>query len=159
MEHSANIFTDAQTGSTKHEFQRHTLTRPPSNIHRNLTRPQSSVVIRLRSEHIGLNSYLYRMKVPGVEKPSCQCGCPSQNIKHMVLACPQWAGGRGDSLRRAKDRSFEAMMNSPEEVARITQWILSKGWIKQFRLAGEVEVAISDKIKRSRRGEDGIHTG
>ncbi|KHJ33356.1 hypothetical protein EV44_g3689 [Erysiphe necator] len=26
------------------------------------------------------------------------------------------------------------MMNSPEDVARITQWILHEGWIKQFRL-------------------------
>ena len=51
------------------------------------------------------------------------------------------------------------MMNSPEDVARITQWILCKGSIKQFRLAGEVEVAMSEKINRSGRGEDGIHTG
>ncbi|CCU74263.1 hypothetical protein BGHDH14_bgh03408 [Blumeria hordei DH14] len=131
----------------------------PLRIHRNLTRAQSSVAIQLRSEHIGLNSYLSRRKVRGVEKPSCPCGYPSQNVKHMVLACPQWANGRGGFLRQAKDRSFEAMMNSPEDMARITQWILNKGWIKQFRLAGEVEVAMSDKVNRSGRGKDGIHTG
>ena len=113
---AANIFTDEQTGSTKMNFK-----DTHSNIHRNLTRAQSSVAIQLRSEHIGLNSYLSRRKVPGVEKPSCQCGYPSQNVKHMVLACPQWANFRCDFLRRAKDRSFEAMMNSPEDVVRITQ--------------------------------------
>ena len=131
----------------------------PLKIHRSLTRAQSSVAIQLRSEHIRLNYFLCIRKVRGVEIPSCQCGYLSQNVKHMVLACPQWASGRGDFLQQAKDRSFEAMMNSPEDVARITQWILSKGWIKQFRLAGEVEVAMSDKVNRSGRGEDGIHTG
>lgn len=65
----------------------------------------------------------------------------------MVLACPQWARGRGEVLRLAKDRSFEAMMNSSGDVARITQWILSQGWIGQFRLAGEVEAAMSEKTK------------
>ena len=99
----------------------------PLRIHRNLTRAQSSDAIQLRSEHIGLDSYLNIRKVPGAEKPSCQCGYPSQNVKHMLLACPQWASGRGDVLRQVKDRSFEAMMNSPEHVAVITQWILSKG--------------------------------
>ena len=81
---AANIFTDKQTGSVKMNFK-----DTPLRIHRNLTRAQSSVAIQLRSEHIGLNSYLSRRKVPGVEKPSCQCGYPSQNVKHMVSACPQ----------------------------------------------------------------------
>ena len=79
---ATSIFTDEQTGSTKINFK-----DLPLNIHRTLTRAQSSVAIQLRSEHIGLNSYLYRRKVPGVEKPSYQCGYPSQNVKHMVLAC------------------------------------------------------------------------
>ena len=48
---------------------------------------------------IRLNSYQYRRKVPGVEKQSCQCGYPSQNVKHMVLVYPQWANGRGNFLR------------------------------------------------------------
>ena len=70
----------------------------------------------------------------------------------MVLACPQWARGRGEVLRLAKDRSFEAMMNSAEDVARITQWIITEGWIEQFRLVGEVEKAVSEKMKRSGKG-------
>ena len=92
---AANIFTDRQTGSVKMNFK-----DTPLRIHRNLTRAQSSVAIQLRSEHIGLNSYLSRRKVPGVEKPSCQCGYPSQSVKHMVSAYSQWTDGRGDFLRQ-----------------------------------------------------------
>ena len=75
----------------------------------------------------------------------------------MLLACPQWANGSGYVLRQAKDRSFEAMINNPEDVARIAQWIQSR-WIKKFRLAGKGEVAMSNKLKQSGRGEDGVLT-
>ena len=44
------------------------------------------------------------------------------------------------------------MMNSAEDVARITQWIITEGWIEQFRLVGEVEKAVSEKMKRSGKG-------
>ncbi|KAI1005880.1 hypothetical protein K3495_g2340 [Podosphaera aphanis] len=67
----------------------------------------------------------------------------------MVLACHQWAEGRGEILRQAKDRSYEAMMKSPDGVARITQWILNKGWFEQFRLAREVEAVLKDNLKRA----------
>ncbi|KAI0996447.1 hypothetical protein K3495_g11734 [Podosphaera aphanis] len=117
-----------------------------------LSRAQSSIATQIRSEHIGLNAYLYRRKIPGVESPICQCGYPTQNIRHMVMTCPQWAKGRGEVLRRAKDRSFEAMMNSPADMARITQWILTQGWIEQFRLAGEVETAMKVTVKRVGKG-------
>ena len=55
---AANIFIDEKTGSAKINFK-----DTPLRIHRNLTRAQSSVAIQLRSEHIGLNSYLIRRKV------------------------------------------------------------------------------------------------
>ena len=84
--------------------------------------------------------------------PKCQCGYPSQNVKHMVMACPQWAKGRGEVLQRAKDRSFEAMMNSPEDMKRIIEWILTNGWLEQFRLTEEVETAVSERIERSEKG-------
>ena len=119
---ATNIDTDETTGR-----KRITYRNTPSNIHRNLSRAQSSIAVQIRSEHIGLNSYLYRRKVPGVINPKCQCGYPSQNVKHMVLACPQWAMGRGEVLQKAKDRSFAAMMNSPDDIERITKWILAKG--------------------------------
>ena len=70
----------------------------------------------------------------------------------MVMTCPQWAKGRGEVLRRAKDRSFESMMNSPADMARITLWILTQGWFEQFRLAGEVETAMKVTMKRVGKG-------
>ncbi|KAI1004857.1 hypothetical protein K3495_g3360 [Podosphaera aphanis] len=144
---AATITIDKNTGRKKMTDR-----GTPSNIHQNLSRAQSSIAIQMRSEHIGLNSYLHRRKVPGVANPKCQCGYPSQNVKHMVLACHQWAEGRGEILRQAKDRSYEAMMKSPDDVARITQWILNKGWFEQFRLAREVEAVLKDNLMRAGKG-------
>lgn len=80
----------------------------PSSIFENLNRAQNSIAMQLRSEQIGLNPYLHRRKVPGADSPKFQYGYPSQNVKHMVLTCHQWAERRGEILRQAKDRSNEA---------------------------------------------------
>ena len=45
----------------------------------------------------------------------------------MIMACPDWTLGRGEILRKAENRSFEAMMNTPKDVARITKWIQKEG--------------------------------
>ncbi|KAI1004655.1 hypothetical protein K3495_g3557 [Podosphaera aphanis] len=118
---AAKFFTDKNTGR-----QKMTLRGTPSNLHQNLTRAQSSIAMQIRTEHIGLKSYLYRRKVPGVDNPRCPSGYPSENVKHVVMACPLKANGRAEVWRKAKDRSFVAMMNNPEDVGRITKWILDQ---------------------------------
>lgn len=114
-------------------------------IHKNLKRAQSSLAMHIRSEHISFNSYLYRRKVPGVDNPRYPCGYISQNDKHMIMVCPLWSKGRTRVWRKAKNRSFEAMMSNPEDIERITQLILEQGWIEQFRLAGEVEAQLKQR--------------
>ena len=138
--HAANIIADDKTNRLRMNNK-----GTPSAIHQNLTRAQSSIAIQIRSEHIGLNAYLYRRKVPGVDEPRCQCGYPSQNAQHMVMVCPQWTKGRGDVLRKARNRTFEAMMDSPEDVGRISKWIQAGGFIEQFRLTREVEAAVEKR--------------
>ncbi|KAI1007534.1 hypothetical protein K3495_g687 [Podosphaera aphanis] len=85
----------------------------PSNLHRNLKRAQSSIAMQIRSEHIRLNSYLHRRKVPGVDNPRCPCGHPSENVKHAVMACPLRAKGRAEVWRKAKNRSPEVARTVP----------------------------------------------
>ena len=145
----AHFITDKLTGR-----KRVSLRGTPCAIHKNLKRAQSSLAMQIRSEHIGFNSYLYRRKVPGVDNPRCPCGYISQNVKHMIMACPVWSKGRTKVWRKAKNRSFEAMMSNPEDIERITQWILEQGWIEQFRLAGEVEAQLKQR-EDSRRNQRG----
>ena len=60
--------------------------------------------------------------------------------------------GRGEVLRKAKDRSFAAIINSQNDKERITKRILAKGWFEQYRLAGEVEIATDKKMRRFGQG-------
>ncbi|KAI0999420.1 hypothetical protein K3495_g8776 [Podosphaera aphanis] len=140
---AVNFFVDKNSGR-----QKMSLRGTPSNLHRNLKRAQSSIAMQIRSKHIVLNSYLHRRKVPGVDNPRCPCGHPSENVKHAVMACPLRAKGRAEVWRKAKNRSFEAMMNDPEDLRRLTQWILDQKWLEQFRLAGEVERLVLERWQR-----------
>lgn len=142
---AANFYQDKE-GKERMNFK-----GTPSLIHRTLKRAQSSIAIQTRSGHVGLNSYLYRRQVPGIESPRCQCGYQSQNIKHMIMQCPQWAAGRAEIWRQAKVRSFQAMMDNPDDVKRITQWILDQGWMEQFRLAEVTEAIVAQREKERER--------
>ena len=84
----------------------------------------------------------------------------------MVMACTSWAKGRGEILRKAENRSFEAMMNNPTDIARITRWIQQEGRLEQFRLTLEVEAKMSERevskenwSLATNKGVDGIRTG
>ncbi|KAI1001879.1 hypothetical protein K3495_g6322 [Podosphaera aphanis] len=151
---AANISMDQKTNRFRMNYR-----GTPVQIHQNLSRAKSSITIQMRSAYIGLNSYLYRRKVPGVNNPKCQCGYPSQDVRHMVMTCPQWAKGRGEILLKSKVRSYQAMIQSPEDVARITQWILDEGYLEQFRLVSQVEAAMQEMRHKVGKGKDRIHTG
>ena len=73
-------------------------------------------------------------------------------MRNIVLACPQWPKGRGKVLQQAKDKSFEAMMNSLDDLKRIIELTLSNAWLEQFRLAEEVEIAVNKRMKPSGKG-------
>ena len=98
--------------------------------------------MRIRSERIGFDPYLHRRYVTGVDIPRCQCGYPSQNISHMIMAYSNWAKRRVEILGKADSRSFEAMMNSPKDVARISRWIQTERRLEQFGLTLEVEATM-----------------
>lgn len=82
--------------------------------------------MQLRVDNIGPNFYLYRRNVPKIQNPMCQCEYPSQNVKHMIRAFAKWVKGRGKIIHKAVSRFFEALMSSPEDIARTTRWIQKK---------------------------------
>jgi hypothetical protein len=61
---------------------------PGLRMKENWARAESTVATLLRTEHIGLNDYLCRRRVPGYLKPDCYCGWPRQTPKHIILFCP-----------------------------------------------------------------------
>ena len=63
----------------------------------------------------------------------------------MIMSCPKWSIGRGEIWRQARNRSFEAMINNPSDMKRITRWILNHGWIEQFRMTNAVEMLLRER--------------
>ena len=49
-------------------------------LHKDWNRPQSTMATLIRTEHIGLNAYLTRRRVPG-KTPECSCGSRAQTPK------------------------------------------------------------------------------
>ncbi|KAI1000602.1 hypothetical protein K3495_g7591 [Podosphaera aphanis] len=139
---AALIASDPNTGKIRLNYQ-----GSPSSIHYNLSRAQSSIATQRRGEHRPQSTSDSTLICVEERSPEWKAPYARVDIRHMVMTCPQWAKGRGEMLQRVKDRSFEAMMNSPADMARITQWILTRGWIEQFRLTGEVETAMKEKMK------------
>lgn len=71
------------------------------HLHEKLRKPQSTLAILLRTEHIGLEDYLHRRRVPGHPTPACPCGWHRQTPKHILLFCPRYQQGRSEMLQKA----------------------------------------------------------
>jgi hypothetical protein len=143
---------NASTLLNAHETQdREAFGCVPVILHRGLTRAQSSIATQLRTEHIGLRTYLHRRRVPGVESPACPCGYQSQNVKHMLTRCDQWSRNRGLWLRRASSSQFIHLLHESDNVSRITKWIIHEGFLEQFRLAQPVEDIINRRAAARKR--------
>lgn len=63
-----------------------------------------------------------------------------------------WARGRGKILRNAKDRSYQAKIQSSEDVARITKWILDDIHLEQFRLVRQIDAVMREMMHREGKG-------
>lgn len=113
----------------------------------NLTRAESTVATLLRTEHIGLNDYLFRQRVPRYSKPDCDCSWPRQTLKHIILFCPTHAAGRTEMLVEAKTTDYTNLLSTEAGLRAVTRWFLQQDILTQFSLARTINDA-----KPRRRG-------
>ena len=91
----------------------------------------------LRTEHIGLNDYLSRRKVPDGPSPLCECGWQQQTVKHIVLFCPRYARDRDKMVQEARSSDLKTMLSTEEGVKAVTRWFLRQDILAQFSVAKE----------------------
>ncbi|KAJ7163856.1 hypothetical protein C8R43DRAFT_879261 [Mycena crocata] len=53
-----------------------------------LSRPQCSILMQLRTSHIGLNAFLYRFHLG--PSPDCNLCLVPETVSHFLLACPTY---------------------------------------------------------------------
>lgn len=56
-------------------------------VHKKVKAAKSSLITQIRTEKIGLKSFLYNRRVPGVEEESCECGANKQMARHILHEC------------------------------------------------------------------------
>ena len=57
-------------------------------LYKNRTKPVGSILIQLRTEKIGLNGFLKRARVPGIEA-LCEYKEEEEIVKYFLFKCPR----------------------------------------------------------------------
>lgn len=69
-------------------------------LHQGLSKRQSSLLVQLRTEKIGLKDFLFRRKVPDITNPWCACYEGRQTVRHVLLSCKNHRKLRQQELGR-----------------------------------------------------------
>ena len=91
-----------------------------------LRKAESSVAIQMRSGKIGLNAFLNRIRVLGID-PDCRCGWRRQDVKYILLFYPR---SREDRLRlfaEAGTRDFQIMLTTTKGIRVAARWMVNSG--------------------------------
>ena len=135
------------------------------DCHKMLRKAESSIAIGLRSGKVGLNDFLYQMKVPGVRQ-ACTCGWRRQDVKHLLLNCPELQEARPQLFDEAGTRDISQMLTTTKGIRAAARWIVKSGWFNSFGLAKEqlnysrlpagMEETLKPKKRRTKKGDTSL---
>ena len=107
-------------------------------LHSNLPKPKSAIGTQLRTGKIGLGSFLFGRKVPGVDTPNCSCDQGIQDVRHVLFTCPRWVEERWEAFGTMRHRNLEEALGEKESFIAAIDFILATGLLGQFRRAREM---------------------
>lgn len=113
----------------------------------------TQILVQLRTNYIGLNSYKWRVKLQ--ESARCECGAEQETVQHFLFQCQQWAeqmiplqqalGDRGTDLAFAlggwsgrTDRTTGRYIDGRKENSKPNTAVL-KAVIKFVKATGRLE--------------------
>jgi hypothetical protein len=106
-------------------------------LHKNLRKSESSVLVQARTECIGLTQFLYKRRVPGIDTPNCTCSDTPETTRHLVLYCTLYPE-RGALHQLAignRPVDYRKLIGTPEGAKALTRWIIGTGRLPQYSLA------------------------
>jgi len=89
------------------------------------------MLIGLRSGHIPLNQYLFRIKK--VDSPHCpHCPTVVETVHHFLLVCPHHLQARNGLIRRLGRRatSIPTLLSTPEAILPLAKYVDATGRLK-----------------------------
>ncbi|KAI9037726.1 uncharacterized protein KD926_000067 [Aspergillus affinis] len=110
-------------------------------IYEGLSKPQTSIIIQMRTMRIGLRHFLFKIKQ--VDSDRCGCELGSQTPKHVLMECSLHLAGRRimmerlDSIEglRGRIQDCDAVMNHPQAIRYVADFMQRTGLLQQFRFA------------------------
>ncbi|EKJ68661.1 hypothetical protein FPSE_11165, partial [Fusarium pseudograminearum CS3096] len=94
-----------------------------------MTRAQSTMFFQLRTEYIGLNHHLNKIKIPDPQDPkkvisaACSCGYGRQTVSHLFLDCPDLCVAREHLRDELLFLNMEDMLTTDGKFA--ADWAIS----------------------------------
>jgi len=110
-------------------------------IHRGIKRAISTLIMQMRTEKIGLRSFLYNRWVPGVEDDECPCGWGKQTAYHILLICRNHSKLRSETWSRERRKArlgeipYREMLTNHARTA--VCFMRSTGLLEQFKALNE----------------------
>lgn len=110
-----------------------TPTKGVLQLHNELHKAESALLVQSRTGRIGLARFLYSRKVPGITSAQCQCRAGEETPRHMALFCNREANRRHqltDPGGRAQ--SFPQLVGSIKAVKGFVRLMMLSGRLSQF---------------------------
>jgi hypothetical protein len=107
---------------------------PPIRLYSALKKVEATALFLLRTEIIGLNEWLSRVRVPGIS-PQCPCGWHAQTVPHILLHCPRYQQGRTQILTLANSTNMTNILTRIDSAHAAARWLVKCGVLQQFNLA------------------------
>ncbi len=110
----------------------------------------------MRTGKIGLNSFLFRRRVPDIESPLCSCEQAAETVQHLVTSCilrsieqEELRAELASPMRTSRD--LDIALQDPETAGKVAKWMLRIGRLHEFRLAREIGGETGELTQRKRK--------
>ena len=92
-----------------------------------LPRKQLTNLVRLRTGHCRIKSYLHHRNI--IEDATCDCGNGIENVKHFLLQCKHYEEPRRELRRKvgARNMRMESLLGDPELVKETLEFVEKTG--------------------------------
>jgi hypothetical protein len=125
------LYGSCKTLDTRHEEQR-------PRAYDSLLKHEATVLFLLRTEIIGLNSWLYLVNVLAILLLRCVYGWHEQTVRHVIIYCPFYTSTKAELFRRAGLIDFQTMLSTLKGVKAAARWLIARGTLPQFTLAKDI---------------------
>ena len=119
-------------------------------LHKGLRKPQSSLIIQLRTGKVGFRAFLFQRRVPGVDDPNCDSG-EEMSVEHVLLRCARWKELRDTELEGQKRGSLRELLGTRQGCLAAIRLVQKTELLAQFQkadLESEEEEKVGRKGKR-----------